>query len=65
MQLLKHVANVMQRAEGFVLERALVVHCYLATDGKGKVKRDLLGRSVSIRLASLLPLIGTAFATTH
>ena len=30
MQLLKHVANAMQRAEGFVLERALVVcvlHC--------------------------------------
>ena len=24
MQLLKHVANTMQRAEGFVLERALV-----------------------------------------
>ena len=25
MQLLKHVANAMQRAEGFVLERALVI----------------------------------------
>ena len=27
MQLLKHVANAMQRAEGFVLERALVLNC--------------------------------------
>ena len=26
MQLLKHVANAMQRAEGFVLERALVIY---------------------------------------
>ena len=31
MQLLNHVANAMQRAEGFVLERALVhvVLCYM------------------------------------
>ena len=29
MQLLKHLANAMQRAEGFVLERALVLSCVL------------------------------------
>ena len=32
MQLLKHIANAMQRAEGFVLERALVdTSSYLVT----------------------------------
>ena len=48
MQLLKHLANAMQRAEGFVLERALVIAWYT-----GKFNRAGSDLDVGLRLLLL------------
>ena len=60
MQLLKHLANAMQRAEGFVLERALVEIVgpwfSIFVVGTGSIPRlltELYGRIISLEFESL------------